>query len=149
MRAGSRRPRLALLALLAAAALAPLGGGCRCQALRSKLVPGSGGAHTYQVRAEVLRLSAPGRPDAEVTVRHEAIDDYVDQWGTVVGMDAMEMSFPVAPPLSLAGIAVGDKVSLRFTVSYDEPSLTVERLERLPPDTALTFGRASPRPRRN
>jgi hypothetical protein len=140
-----RPSRRRSLALLAALALAPLGGGCRCQALRARLVPGSGGAHTYQVRAEVLRLPAPGRPDPEVVVRHEAIDDYVDQWGTVVGMDAMEMSLPVEPPLSLAGFAVGDAVSLRFTVDYDAPSINIERLERLLPGTALSFGQAKPR----
>jgi len=136
-------------ALLLAAALAPLAGSCRCQALSSKLVPGSGGSHTYDVRAQVLRLKEPGRPGAEVVVRHEPIDDYVDRWGTLVGMDSMEMSFPVAPPLSLAGIAVGDRVALRFTVDYDGPSLRVERLERLPPDTVLTFGKAHPVPSRD
>ena len=137
--------RLALLA----SALVFLVGGCRCQAQRAKLVPGSGGSHTYDVRAEVLRLPEPGRRDAAVVVRHEPIDDYIDQWGTVVGMDSMEMSFPVAPPLSLAGVGVGDKVALRFTVDYDGPSIKVERLERLPPGTALSFGKAHPRTSRD
>jgi hypothetical protein len=140
-----KRPHRRILAVLFPVTLALLSPGCRCAALRDAAVPGAGGSHTYTVRAEILRLPDRDRPGAEVVVRHEAIDDFVDEWGTVVGMDAMEMSFPAGPGLVPEGFGVGERVSLRFTVDYSAPSLTVERLERLPPGTALRFEPAHPR----
>jgi len=130
---------------LVPAVLALLLPACRCS-------PGSpggsgGGTHSYTVRAEILRLPDPARPGTEMVVRHEAIDDFVDGFGTVVGMDAMEMSFPVMPPLSTGGLAVGDLVSVQFTVDFGQESLAVERLDRLPPGTALRFRPAHPRPK--
>jgi Cu/Ag efflux protein CusF len=77
-----------------------------------------------------------------VLVRHEAIDDFVDASGTVVGMDAMVMPFEVATPLVAKDLAVGDKVEVRFSMDWKEPRLRVERIERLPPGTVLRFEKA-------
>ncbi len=106
--------------------------------------PGGVGPHTYTVRAEVLRLPDPSKPGAELVVRHEAIDDFVDDSGAGVGMDAMEMPLPASASVPARGLAVGDAVSLRFTVDFAGPTLRVEQLERLPPGTALRFGPAHP-----
>jgi hypothetical protein len=98
----------------------------------------------YSVRGEVVRIADPGRPGSELLVRHEAIDDFVNRAGDVVGMDAMVMPFPLEPPLSAAGLSVGDKVEVGFAVDWDRSKLLVERLERLPADTPLRFERARP-----
>ena len=72
-------------------------------------------------------------------MRHEAIDDFVDASGKVVGMDAMVMPFEVAPSLVARDLAVGEKVEVRFSMDWSEPRLRVERIERLPPGTVLRF----------
>ena len=101
--------------------------------------PAPAGASVYVVRGEVVQPPSPVAAGIQVLLRHEAIDDFVDATGKVVGMDAMVMPFDVAPPLSAKDLAVGDKVEVRFSMDWKEPRLRVERMERLPPGTILTF----------
>jgi Cu/Ag efflux protein CusF len=121
------RPILVLLLLAACSVSAP---------------PAGSGTGIYTVRGEVVQAPAPVASGVQVLVRHEAIDDFVDATGKVVGMDAMVMPFDVAAPLTAKGLAVGDKVEVRFSMDWKGPRLRVERMERLPPGTALRFGPA-------
>jgi hypothetical protein len=104
--------------------------------------PAPAGARVYVVRGEVVQAPSPVTAGIQVLVRHEAIDDFVDASGTVVGMDAMVMPFEVATPLVAKDLAVGDKVEVRFSMDWKEPRLRVERIERLPPGTVLRFEKA-------
>jgi Cu/Ag efflux protein CusF len=104
--------------------------------------PAADDARRYTVRGEVVQAPAPVAAGTQVLVRHEAIDDFVDSSGRITGMDAMVMPFDVAPPLSATDLAVGDKVEIRFSMDWKGPRLRVERIERLPPGTALRFGPA-------
>jgi len=105
--------------------------------------PAPPAADRYVVRGEIARL--PARAGGELLVRHEAIPGFKDRSGAAVGMDAMVMGFGVGPGLALEGLAVGDKVEVTFAVDWTSPSLTVEKLVRLPADTPLRFGRAAGR----
>jgi len=118
--------RTALLLLLLAACSAPP-------------PPAPAGARAYVVRGEVVQAPSPVTAGIQVLVRHEAIDDFVDASGKVVGMDAMVMPFEVETALAEKDLAKGDKVEIRFTMDWGEPQLRVERIGRLPPGTALTF----------
>jgi hypothetical protein len=124
----SPHPITALLLLLAACT--------------SAAPPMADGARVYTVRGEVVAPPSPVAAGTQVLVRHEAIDDFVDATGKVVGMDAMVMPFDVAPPVAAKDLAVGDKVEIRFTMDWKGPRLRVDRIERLPPGTALRFGPA-------
>jgi hypothetical protein len=101
--------------------------------------PAPAGARVYAVRGEVVQAPAPVTSGIQVLVRHEAIDDFVDAAGTVVGMDAMVMPFEVATLLVPRGLSAGEKVEVRFSMDWKEPRLRVERIERLPVGTALEF----------
>jgi hypothetical protein len=103
---------------------------------------GGGELRRYTVRGEIVQLPSADRPGSEMMVRHEAIDDFVDRSGQVVGMDSMVMPFRVEPAVSLQGLAVGDPIALRFAMDWEKPSLRVEKVERLPSGTALRFGPA-------
>lgn len=102
------------------------------------------GLRRYTVRGEIVQVARAGGAVSQLVVRHEAIDDFADATGTVVGMDAMVMPFDVGPPLSLEGLAAGDKVSLRFAMDWKGSRLRVERVERLPAETVLRYGPARP-----
>jgi len=106
--------------------------------------PAPAGARVYVVRGEVVQPPSPVAAGTQVLVRHEAIDDFVDASGTVVGMDAMIMPFDAATPLVAKDLAVGDKVAVRFSMDWKEPRLRVEGIERLPPGTVLRFEKARP-----
>lgn len=122
-----------LLALLAA-----------CSAPPSAPPAAPSGARAYVVRGEVVQRPSPVVAGIEVLVRHEAIDDFVDASGKVVGMDAMVMPFEAAVTAAPADLAAGDEVQVRFTMDWKEPRLRVERIERLPPGTRLEFRPARP-----
>jgi hypothetical protein len=85
--------------------------------------PADSGTRTYTVRGEVVQAPAPVASGAQV-------------------LDAMVMPFDVAVPLTAKDLAVGDKVEIRFSMDWKGPRLRVERMERLPPGTALRFGPA-------
>jgi len=102
-------------------------------------------ADVYIVRGEVATLPPPERPTRGFYVHHEAIDDFRGSDGTIVGMDAMTMLFPLDDPALLEGLAVGDKVELTYEVNWHgEPMQRVTALRRLPADTELVFRNAHP-----
>ncbi len=102
------------------------------------------GLRRYTVRAEVVRLPDATGGAREVALRHEAIDEFADATGKVVGMGSMVMPFELAPGVVLDGVGVGDKVEARLAVGWSPPTLRVEQLRKLPADTALEFRAARP-----
>ena len=100
---------------------------------------------SYEVRGQITNLPDDADPQANLTIRHEAIDDFVSMNGEVVGMSSMSMPFPVADDVDLDGMEVGDKVSFTLTVDWDgDPAYQVTRMEPLPEDTELEYRKASP-----
>lgn len=92
----------------------------------------------YTVRGEVVSL--PTAND-DLMVRHEAIPEYRSTRG--MGMDVMVMPFPLGAGISLDGVEPGDKLSITFSVDYEEGwspiSYRVIGFEELPSDTELDF----------
>lgn len=109
--------------------------------------PGEATVTTYQTRGEIVALTAAEGENASLSIRHEAIPDFADRDGHVVGMDAMTMPFPPADGLDLAGFAVGDKVAVTFDVTWggEHSGWEATSLEKLPADTELDFT-VSPKP---
>ncbi len=100
---------------------------------------------TYVTRAIIDALPIPGDPKTELRAHHEAVDDFKDRTGKIVGMGAMIMDFPPAKGVSLAGLKVGDKVTMTWSVWWDStPAWLAVKLEKLPPDTKIEFRKAKP-----
>ncbi len=97
---------------------------------------------TYTVRGKILKLPDPALPASDLQIQHEPIPNFVDKDGKVVGMRAMAMPFPVAPGVSLTGLAVDDLVEFTFEVRWgaEGPRWRVTRIAELPAGTALDFG---------
>ncbi len=123
--------RVPLVALPLLAALA-------CQRASDARPAAAVAGQRYTVRAEVVAL--PPRPGDPLMLRHEPIPDFVDRSGAVVGMRAMVMPFPVSAEVPLAGLAPGDKIRFTLSVDWAQGRYLVERIERLPPETALETG---------
>jgi Cu/Ag efflux protein CusF len=101
---------------------------------------------TYVVRGEVERLPDPEQAGTDFVVHHEAIDDFIGHTGEVVGMSSMTMPFTLADGLKLPeGLKPGDKVTLHLA-QWIKPLFrnVTYKVERLPDDTELKFGRANP-----
>lgn len=100
---------------------------------------------TYTTRGQVTQLPDPANPGSGLYVSHEAIDDFVDRDGKTVGMDPMNMPFPVAEGVSLAGIVPADVVEFDLHVDWQaDTPVAVTRIRKLPPGTKLVFNAAQP-----
>ena len=92
----------------------------------------------YTVRGEVVTLPTE---DDDLMVRHEAIPEF--RSGASMGMDVMVMPFPLGEDVSLDGVAPGDKLSITFSVDYEEGwspiGYRVVSYEELPAETELDF----------
>ena len=127
----------AATAALAALALAIGTGACRKQE-EARPAPSSS-EQRYTFRAEVVKLPVATHARPQITLRHEAIPDFRDQSGAVVGMAAMVMPFELAPSASADGVTAGDKVEVILVADWTRPSFRIERLTRLPRDTVLAL----------
>ena len=124
-------PTVLLLVLLV------LGAGCADK--------GSGSGRTYTARGQVVQLPDPANPGTGLTLNHEAIDQFVDRQGELVGMDPMSMPFPVAQGVSLEGIQVSDIVEFKLHVDWSaEPAAEITEIRELPAGTKLDFRAAKP-----
>lgn len=104
-----------------------------------------GGVQVYETRGQVTALPDPSNPLTNLRIRHEPIHDFVSIDGEVVGMDSMNMPFPVTEGVSLEGIEVGDPVSFTLEVDWDgDPAYRLTRIGVLPEGTGLTWGDAVP-----
>ena len=94
---------------------------------------------SYEVRGQVIDV--PREACDNLTVHHEAIAEFRDRDGKPSEMESMSMPFLVAPGVSLAGIAPGDKVEMTFEVRWQgDVPLRVTALRELPEATALDLG---------
>ncbi|HPO92968.1 MAG TPA: copper-binding protein [Phycisphaerales bacterium] len=98
----------------------------------------------YEVRGEISSLPDAAKPGSELRIRHEAIPDFKDASGAIIGMNAMVMPFPLAPGVSLEGFKVGDKVKFTFA-AWMQPGKRgweIRTITHLPAGTELQFGKA-------
>lgn len=95
----------------------------------------AGQVATYRVRGVVRSVG-----DGSLHIRHEAIPEFRDPSGDVVGMEAMSMEFAVDDAVSLEGLNAGDKAAFELTVDWEAPQpARITALEVLPRDTNLVF----------
>jgi hypothetical protein len=138
------------LALLPLAALAALSG-CEDRAASRPSAPPAAApirppSAIYTTRGIIRQLPEPGRPQTEFQVEHEAIDNFKNQSGLVVGMNAMIMPFPLGPGVTLDGFNIGDTVEITFAIWWDGPGpeYHATRVVKLPAETKLEFRAARP-----
>jgi len=97
-------------------------------------------ARRYEVRGQIVRVPDPTDRLSDLVIRHEPIADFEGIDGAKVGMSSMAMPFPVAPGVTLADIAPGDKVAFTLEVDWQaDPAYRITRLEKLAAETELEF----------
>ncbi|HTM21057.1 MAG TPA: copper-binding protein [Kofleriaceae bacterium] len=96
---------------------------------------GGGTAASYTARAKIEAID--GR---ELTLRHEAIPNFVNAFGDKVTMDSMAMPFAAGEGVAIDGLAVGDLVEVRFHTDWDKsPTLRIDAISKLPAGTKLAI----------
>lgn len=79
----------------------------------------------YSVKGIIKGMPGDGLAKNEMLVKHQAIPEYRDDSGAVVGMMAMTMPFYLKEGLSLEGIKAGDSVELKIE-QHLQPKFTEE-----------------------
>lgn len=93
---------------------------------------------TRGVITELPDAKRVGNPD--LMIQHERISDFKDSSGKVVGMNSMIMDFPLAPGLSIAGLAKGDKVEVVMEVDWSQlPPHRAASIKKIDAATVLDF----------
>lgn len=94
---------------------------------------------TYTTRGVVAMMPDPANPMSELQIRHERIPDFKNAAGEEVGMNAMQMAFPLAPGVSLEGLTVGQPIAFEWRVIYSSNGRRYEitSIEPLPEGTEL------------
>lgn len=82
-------------------------------------------AFYYTVKGIIKGMPGEGLAANELLVKHQAIPDYRDDTGAIVGMMAMTMPFFLAEGVSLQGIKAGDAVELKVE-QHIKPKFTEE-----------------------
>lgn len=98
----------------------------------------------YTVRGEIEQLPSAENPLDDFRVHHEAIHTFVNRKGEMKGMNSMTMPFPLGEGVRLDGFAVGEKISMEFTVVREPWGYHVTGIKKLPAETELTYGKADP-----
>ncbi len=92
----------------------------------------------YTLRGIVQALPRAGQH--EISIHHEAVPDFVNSEGEVVGMGAMTMPFHLAEKELADTLAPGDKISFELEVRWSGRHLvTVRKLTKLPQGIVLDF----------
>jgi hypothetical protein len=97
----------------------------------------------YTVRGVIVAVPSAENPTGDFLVHHEEIPEFRGEGGER-GMNEMIMPFPLSSDLDLSGYSEGDRVSLTFTVDYNEEedrliTYRATSIEMLPEGTVLEF----------
>ncbi len=94
----------------------------------------------YTSRGVIRQLPSPGAHKPEIFIQHEAIAEFRDQDGKVVGMESMAMPFPIDPATAWDDLQVGDKVAFTFEVQWHQGHpLRLTQWQTLSSNTLLGF----------
>ncbi len=128
----TRLRAIELVALLATAGLAGCG---------SEPVEQWPPVKVYTVRGEVQGLPAPEPPGNRITIRHEAIPDFIGILGDPEPMKAMTMKFDLAEEVDTSALEIGEKIEFGLEVDWSaDKRARVISIRTLPPETELQFG---------
>ena len=90
---------------------------------------------SYDVRGVVVKVLPSQNA---LMLLHEAMEDFKDQNGRVVGMMSMAMTFQVRSDVNVETLKVADKVRAHFVVRWNKnPRLVITKLEKLLPEEDL------------
>ena len=96
---------------------------------------------SYTLRGIIDTLPQTTGPDKYIKIHHEALPDFKNKEGKVVGMPEMIMDFEqVAPDVRLTDFKVGDVVDFTFEVRWSPRVVTrVVKMRKLEAGTVLTL----------
>ncbi len=97
-------------------------------------------ATTYTVKGRLESIQPTANGYGFLNIKHEAVTDFRDEKGAVVGMEVMTMPFAYGPGIDPATLTVGGAVKMVFVMDYAaEPKLFIRSIEGLAKGTSLAL----------
>jgi hypothetical protein len=97
-------------------------------------------ADFYSVRGMVVSVEQDPNGPSRVTILHEAIPDFKNQAGQVVGMEPMAMTFAADAAMPSENLQPRAKIQFVFEVHWDAAErLVLKEIQPLDSETELEF----------
>ena len=94
---------------------------------------------TYLVRGIVEKLPDARTHPRQITIKSEAVDNFIGPDGHPSPMAAMVMDYPLAKAVSINGLAPGSKVTFTYQVNWNGGIDQITRIQKLSASTKLNF----------
>ncbi len=97
-------------------------------------------ADLYSVRGMVVSVEQLGDGRSQVTILHEAIPEFKNQAGQIVGMEPMAMTFAADATVPTAHLQPRAKIQFSFEVHWTSAErLVLKKIQSLDSQTPLEF----------
>ena len=97
------------------------------------------GTYQYAVRGIIEKLPAPGSAHRLISIKTEAIGNFIGPDGKISPMAPMEMDYDLAQSVNTATLRLKEKIAFTYRVNWQNGLNQVSQIHRLPASTELTF----------
>ena len=105
--------------------------------------PGSsvkqGITYVYHLKGIIKSLPVPMQGPPSMMLKMQAVPQWIGITGKVTPMAAMTMPCQLAKTVSVADLAVGDKIAFTYKVNWIQDRMLITRIKKLPPTTVIHF----------
>ncbi len=95
--------------------------------------------YTYTVRGIIEHLPPAGETGRQISIKTEAIGNFIGPDGKISPMAPMEMDYDLAKSVDTATLHPHEKIAFIYRVNWQSGLNQVSRIHALPPSTILSF----------
>ena len=102
--------------------------------------------YVYHLKGIIRSLPVPRQGPPSMMIKMQAVPKWMGMSGKVTPMASMTMPCQLAKTVSVAELAVGDKIAFTYKVNWIQDRMLITRIKRLPPATVIHFNLSSRKP---
>lgn len=127
---------LLLIAMSLGALCLPIAG---CKSKKAGNAHQHGITYVYHLKGIIRSLPVPMQGPPSMMIRMQAVPNWMGISGKATPMAAMTMPCQLAKTVSVAHLAVGDKIAFTYKVNWVKDSMLITRIKKLPATTIIHF----------
>ncbi len=111
--------------------------GCKSKNAGSSVKQGI--TYVYHLKGIIRSLPVPMQGPPSMMIKMQAIPHWIGINGKVTPMATMTMPCQLAKTVSVADLAVGDKIAFTYKVNWAQDTMLITRIAKLPQSTVINF----------
>ncbi len=111
--------------------------GCKSKNSSSSIKQGF--TYVYHLKGIIRSLPVPMQGPPSIMIKMQAVPNWIGINGKVTPMEAMTMPCQLAKTVSVADLAVGDKIAFTYKVNWTQDRMLITDMKKLPPTTVINF----------